>query len=114
MAKLSDETITTVLNLQRQFLERIDEATAIEFALFEQFGETEATIPELEELQNIRERADSYYSRFYTVLRRIYESQPVASNANLELLARTIQEAQATTEAIRASIQDIKRNWNLS
>ncbi len=69
MAKLPDETLTTVFNLQRQLLERIDEATATGFTLFEQFGETEETIPELNELQSIRERADTYYSRFYTTLR---------------------------------------------
>ena len=113
MAKLPDETLTTVFSLQRQLLERVDKATATEFALLDQFGETEDTIPELDELQSIRERADSYYSRFYTTLRRIYESQPVASSANLELLARFIDDAQATADATEASIQDIKRNWNL-
>ncbi len=110
MAKLSDETLTTVFNLQKQFLESIDAATATEFIIFERFGEIEETIPELNELQNIKERADSYYSRFYTVLRLIYKSQPLASNANLELLAQTVKEAQATTEAIGANIQEIKSN----
>jgi ribosomal protein S19E (S16A) len=69
---------------------------------------------ELNELYNIRERADSYYSRFHIILRRIYESQPVASNANLELLAQTIEKAQAVSEATAASVREIKRNWNLS
>ncbi len=41
MAKLSDETLTTVFNLQKQFLESIDAATATEFIIFERFGETE-------------------------------------------------------------------------
>jgi hypothetical protein len=53
--------------LQKQFLAAIDDATAIEFIIFEQFGETDVTIPELQELQNIRERADFYYSRFHIV-----------------------------------------------
>ncbi len=81
MAKLLDETISQIFQLQRRFLEQIDEASAIEFAIFQQFGETEATLPELEELINIRERADSYYSRFYTTLRQIYSSQPYANRA---------------------------------
>ena len=38
MAKLSDETLTTVFNLQKQFLESIDAATATEFIIFERFG----------------------------------------------------------------------------
>ncbi|MGA9379394.1 MAG: hypothetical protein WBV73_11560 [Phormidium sp.] len=114
MARLPAETLKTIFNLQQQLLEQIDEARAIEFILLEQFGETEETIPELDELQSIRERADSYYSRFYIILRRIYDAQPVAPRDNLELLARYINEAGATIEAIQASIQDIKRNWNLS
>jgi hypothetical protein len=99
--------------LQRQLLERLDEATKTEFIIFEQFGETEDTIPELGELQNLRERVDSYYSRFYTTLRRIYLSQPAASNASLEILDRTIEEASAVSEATAANIQEIKRNWDL-
>jgi hypothetical protein len=113
MAKLLDETITKIFQLQKRLLEQIDEATATEFAIFQQFGENEATIPELEELTNIRERADSYYSRFYTTLRQIYSAQPHANRATLELLNQNLQQSQSVVEAIQASIQDIKRNWNL-
>lgn len=113
MAKLPDEIITTVFTLQRQLLERIDEATATVFIMLERYGETDATLPELDELQSIRERADNYYSRFYVTLRRIYDSQPAASRDSLELLGRYINEAESTNEAIQASIQEIKRNWNL-
>lgn len=114
MAKLSDSTIATVLNLQQQLLERIDEATKAGFVLLADYGETEETIPELDELQSITERADSYYTRFYVTLRRIYEAQPIASIDSLELLTKYIEDAQVTIEVIQASIQDIKRNWNLS
>ncbi|MBE9224375.1 hypothetical protein IQ264_02660 [Phormidium sp. LEGE 05292] len=113
MAKLPAETLSAIFSLQQQFLEQIDEARAVEFVLLEQFGETEETIPELDELSSIRERADSYYSRFYVILRRIYDAQPVAPRDILELLSRYISEADGTIEAIQASIQDIKRNWNL-
>jgi hypothetical protein len=65
MARLSDKTITTVFDLQRKLLEILDESTKTEFSIFEEFGETEETLPELEELQNIKERADSTaYLRF--------------------------------------------------
>lgn len=114
MAKLPEEIIINVLYLQRKFLEAIDEIGKTEFILFERYGETEATFPELSELQKLKERADSYYSRFYIILRRIYESQPVASSANLELLGKTIEEAEAVLAAIKANIQEIKNNWYLS
>lgn len=110
MAKLPDQTITDILNLQRQLLEQMDRATAAVFAILEQYGETEETIPELDELQSLRERADSYYTRFYVTLRRIYEAQPVALHDSLELLAKYINEADSTIAAIQASIQEIERN----
>lgn len=113
MAKVTDELIDNIFKLQKDFLESTDEATRLEFLIFEQFGETIETLTELEELQNIKERSLFYYDRFHVVLKRIYESQPVADYANLELLNRTLEEAIITIEVIQASIQDIKRNWNL-
>lgn len=64
MAQLPDETTTTVLNLQRKLLAIINQATATQFIIFEQYGETETTIIALDDLQNVQERADTYYSRF--------------------------------------------------
>lgn len=56
MANLPNETITTVLNLERRLLQLINEATA-GFIILEQYGETQATIIALDQLQNVRERA---------------------------------------------------------
>ncbi len=44
MAKLPDTTVTIIFDLQRQLLERINEATATEAIIFEQFGENEETL----------------------------------------------------------------------
>jgi hypothetical protein len=113
MAQLPDETTTTVLNLQRRLLAIINQATATEFLILEQYGETETTIIALDDLQNVQERADTYYSRFYTLLRRIAGSQPFADTAMLELLYRSIDDAEATADALEATIQEEKRNFNL-
>ena len=113
MARLSEKTIIRVFNLQRQLLERIHEATATEFTIIEEFGETEATIDYFDQLQNARERADSYYSRLFTTLRQIYPAQPVASRDSLELLDRFIAEAEATVDAIEATVAEIRRDFNL-
>ncbi|MBV9385300.1 MAG: hypothetical protein JOZ78_02615 [Chroococcidiopsidaceae cyanobacterium CP_BM_ER_R8_30] len=113
MAKLPDEILTTIFTLQRQLLERIDEATATEFALFAFYGEIEETTDYFEQLQNARERADSYYLRLFTTLRQIYPSQPVASRDSLELLAQFITDAQATVNAVEATISEIRRDFNL-
>jgi hypothetical protein len=113
MAKLPDETLTIIFNLLRQLAEGIEEASATEWALFEQYGETEVAIPELEELQNSRERLTEPYSRLHTLLLRILESQPTATAAMLNLLIQTIEQAQAAADAAQASVREVKRNWNL-
>jgi len=113
MAKLPEKTITTIFNLQRRLLERIDEATATEATIFEQFGEAEEILIELEQLQNVRERATSSYSRLYMLLLRVAEAQPTATSATLSLLARSIKQAEATDAASSATIQEIKRDLNL-
>jgi len=44
---------------------------------------------------------------------RVSESQPAATSATLNLLAQAIEQAHSTDAASEASVQDIKRNWNL-
>ena len=111
MAKLPDEILTRIFSLQRQLAEGIEEASAAEWVLFEQYGETEETIGELEELYNARERLTTLYSRLPTLLLRILESQPTASAPMLDLLSKTLEQGQATADAATASVGEIKRNW---
>lgn len=55
MANLPDETLATVSRLLPRLFQVINLATATEFNLFEQYGETEETLGELEELKNAAE-----------------------------------------------------------
>jgi hypothetical protein len=112
VAKLPDSVLTNIFTLQRQIIECIDATTATEFRILEQQGETSETLPELEELQSIRERLLSPYSRFHVLLLRAAESQPVAPSDVLNLLYRSIDVAEATLDASIASLQEIQRNWN--
>ena len=113
MANLPDETVTTVFNLQRRLWELINQTTTAAWVIFEQFGETEETIPELEELRNAAERLTDSYSRLYTLMLRVAESQPSATSAMLNLLDQSIERSQATADASQASVREIKRTWNL-
>lgn len=113
MANLSDETVTIVFNLQRRLWELINEVTAAEWMILEQYGETQATIPPLDQLQNGRERLRSSYSRLYTIMLRVAESQPITDSATLNLLFETIERSQATIPAVKASVQEAKRDLNL-
>ncbi|MCY7367352.1 MAG: hypothetical protein LH474_04285 [Chamaesiphon sp.] len=112
MAKLPDSVLTNIFTLQREMIECIDATTAMEFRILEQWGETNATLPELDELQSIKERLLSPYSRFHTLLLKTAESQPVAANDMLNLLYRLIESAEATLDASIASLQEIQRNWS--
>jgi hypothetical protein len=113
MAKLPQETIATILNLQQRLLAGIDEAKAVEFAIFEQYGDMEATATVLEQLQNAAERLRDPYSRLYTLLLRIAEAQPIASPAMLNLLYRSVEQGQVALEASSASVAEAKRDWNI-
>ncbi len=113
MAKLPNEILTTIFSLQRQLAEGIEEASALEWILFEQYGETEETIGELEELYNARERLTLNYSRLHTLLLRILESQPTACAPMLDLLSQTLEQGQFVANAAIASIREIKRNWGI-
>lgn len=49
MALLPDQTITIVLELQKRLLLIIHQTTAMELLMMERYGETEATIIDLEQ-----------------------------------------------------------------
>jgi hypothetical protein len=112
VAKLPDNIITNIFTIQRKIIECIDSTTATEFGLFNSIGETAETLPELEELQNIKERLQSQYSRLHILLLKVAESQPTASGDMLNLLYRAIDSTEAALDASVASLQDIQRNWN--
>jgi hypothetical protein len=112
VAKLSNSIITDIFTLQRNLVECLDSTTAMEFRLCQQFGETAETLPELEELQNIRDRLVGSYSRLQNILLRVAQSQPIAAQDMLNLLYRAIEQTQALIDASIASLQDIQRNWN--
>jgi hypothetical protein len=112
VAKLPDSVLTNIFTLQRRIIESIDLSTTMEFRLFTQVGETAETSSELEDLQNIKERLRTQYSRLNTLLLKAAESQPIAPNDMLNLLYRTIEVTEASLDASAASLQEIQRNWN--
>jgi hypothetical protein len=113
MAQLPEKTTTVVLELQRRLIGILHQATALSFLILERYGETETTLTDLEQLDNTRDRADAYYSRFFTILRRIAETQPIADSAMLDLLTVAVTEAQVTVDALEATLTETKRDWNL-
>ena len=113
MAKLSPEVLTTIFSLQRRLIELIAETKNTEFSLFERYGETEETLPELEQIENCLERLRNSYSRLHTLTLRISEYYPSAPSAILELLAETIEQSQISADVVTASLSETRKNWRL-
>lgn len=112
MAKLPEEATVTINSLKQQLLDILDNSTAVEFILFERFGETETTIPILEELKNVA-RSTSWFSRLVNLQLRIAQSQPTATFDMLKLLSEAILRIQAEAPAMERSIQEVKIDWNV-
>lgn len=113
MAKLPEEILTIIFALQRNLVEGFDEAAATESMIFEQYGETEVTLPALEQLQNVKERLIGPYSRLSTLLPRIAQYKPTAPADVLNLLHQTIEQAQVARSASTASVREARRDFYL-
>jgi hypothetical protein len=114
MAKLSPETAQTIWDLQPQLLGIIDVARTLELSLFEVFGETEDTLPFLDELQDIAQQAIDRFSLLSTLQLRVANTQPPISSDIIGVVDRSIQTTQKKILALERSIQEIKQEWKLS
>ena len=52
-------------------------------------------------------------SRLNLLTLRILEAQPIVSHVMLDLLTQAIEDGSANLDASHASIQEIKKGWNL-
>jgi hypothetical protein len=114
MAKLSPETAQTIWDLQHQLLEIIDSSSILELSLFDAFGETEDTIPVLDELQSIAQQAIDRFSRFSNLQIRIAKTQAPIPPDIIEIVDRSIQTTEQKIPALKRSIQEITQEWRLS
>lgn len=112
MAQLPEEKAEIIWDFQHQLLEIIDRAKTYELMLFEAFGETERTIPYLDELQSIAEQATERFSQFSTLQIRIANAQSPIAPDMLEVVERVIENTQQRIPALKRSIQEIKQEWS--
>ncbi len=113
MAKLGPETSEIINRLKQEALDIVDEATAIEFKIFDRFGETELVLSYMDEMKNVAEEAIALLSRLSTLQLQVAQSQPAAAPAMLELLEQAIQRTLVRIPALERSIQEVKMEWNL-
>lgn len=113
MAKLSLETTEILNQIRQQLIDIIDDATGMEFILFEQYGETDSTLIVLDELKSVSQDASSRFNQLCNLQLRIAESQPVTTLDILELLERAIERSQTRIPAWQRSIREIQLDWNV-
>jgi hypothetical protein len=113
MANLPSRTTETINQLKQQALDIVNEASALELTIFEIFGETEVTIPALDEMKSAAEDAESSYSQLSNIQLQIAKAQHQASPDMLQLLERAIARTQARIPALERSIEEVKMEYNL-
>ncbi len=113
MAKLPNSLDETLWSLKRQLLEIADQAKAEDFILLENFGETERTVPYLDELQSVAEQANERFFQFSNIQIRIANAQPQIFPDMLELTNRIIANTTQRIPALKRSIEEIKTEWRL-
>ncbi len=113
MAKLPSETREIINQLKHESLEIINEATTVEFTIFRQFGETEETLPYLDEMKSVEEQASSSFLQLSRLQLQIAQAQPSVSKDMLELLYRGIARTEIRIPALKRSVQEVKIQWNL-
>jgi hypothetical protein len=112
MAKLGAKTTEMIDRLKQESIDIVDEATAIEFKIFDRFGETEQVLSYMDEMKNVTEEAIALLSRLSTLQLQVAQSQPAAAPAMLELLEQAIQRTLVRIPALERSIQEVKMEWN--
>jgi hypothetical protein len=112
IAKLGPETTEIINRLRQEAFDIVDEATALEFGIFDRFGETELVLSYMDEMKNVADEAIALLSRLSTLQLQVAQSQPAAAPAMLELLEQAIQRTLVRIPALERSIQEVKVEWN--
>ncbi|MBW4699959.1 MAG: hypothetical protein KME03_19075 [Aphanocapsa lilacina HA4352-LM1] len=113
MAPLSEQTLRAILNLQGHLLSIVNQAGAVEDAIFRLYGESAAPAAALEQMKNVAQRSASAYTKLGNLLLRISEAQPSASTAILKLLTEATEQAKVISASAAQSITETRRDWNL-
>ena len=106
VAEIPPETIAKILELIGRLSTLIDRASAAELAIFNSYGETEEVADVLEQLDNTKERGEIAYTRLTGLLLKVSRFQPSAPIAMVEMLAQSIETAEAIVDAGEATVKE--------
>ena len=106
VAEIPPETIAKILELIGRLSILIDRASAAELSIFNIYGETEEIAYVLEQLDNTKERGIVAYTRLTGLLLKVSRFQPSAPMAMVEMLAQSIEIAEAIVDAGEATVKE--------
>jgi hypothetical protein len=102
-----------IFDLHAQLLDLIDDAATTERELFENYGETEQTLGDLDSLTGIRERAEGIYQGLNTLALRVVQADPREATATINLLLQTYERGEERIAPLIRSVEEIRNTWEL-
>lgn len=113
MAELTEETLSIAFNLQKRLLQITNQASSLGFRIWEQFGETDATIADLDLLQNVTEQARANYTRLTKQLFEIAVSRSKSNLMTMNSLSHYCHSVETHISDLEATIAQVKSNQQL-
>jgi hypothetical protein len=111
--KIPDPLKQQIFVLHAQLLDLIDDAATTERALFENYGETEQTLGDLDSLTGIREQAEGIYQGLTTLAFRVVQADPREATATMNLLLRAYERGDERIAPLIRSVEEIRNTWEL-
>lgn len=113
MAEISQANIDRIVQNYQELIRIINFASSTEYRLVSEYGETEDSINDLEELAGVVTDATDRFKRLNAITIRITAIQPNADIATANMLEETLVYNEARVPAWLRSIEEIINNWRL-
>ncbi|AGY58450.1 hypothetical protein [Gloeobacter kilaueensis] len=112
--RLSDELKNEIFALASQLLDVIDFAGSIERTLFEQHGQSDLTLNDLQALSNVSDDAQDLYRRLSGLMAGIARDDIQTATAKMNLLRQSATSGSNRIAAFLQSIREVQQFWRLS
>lgn len=114
MAEISQNNIDRIVQNYQELISVVQMALSSEYKLSSEYGETQDTINDLDELSGIAVDATDRFKRLNAITIRIAAIQPQADIATASMLEETLLYNEAKIPAWKRSIEEVVNNWSLS
>ncbi|MBE9225165.1 hypothetical protein IQ264_06930 [Phormidium sp. LEGE 05292] len=113
MAELPEEALNIAFNLEKRLLQITYQASNLGFRIWEEFGETNATIADLDLLQNVTEQARANYTKLTKQLFEIAASRSKSNLMTIDSLFHYCHSIETNISGLELTIAQVKSNQQL-